>query len=38
MYACRNCPYRTEADNPLVYKNDLKAISKVRVYVSVCLR
>ena len=30
MYACRNCPYRTEADNPMVYRNDLKAISKVR--------
>lgn len=29
MYACRNCPYRTEAANPLVFRNDLKLISKV---------
>ncbi|AXA49500.1 DNA-directed RNA polymerase II subunit RPB9 [Malassezia restricta] len=28
MYACRNCPYRTEAANPLVFRNDLKLISK----------
>lgn len=29
MYACRNCPFRTEAENPLVFRNDLKLISKV---------
>ncbi|WFD29144.1 DNA-directed RNA polymerase II core subunit rpb9 [Malassezia sp. CBS 17886] len=28
MYACRNCPYRTEATTPLVFQNDLKNISK----------
>ncbi|KOS16192.1 dna-directed rna polymerase ii kda polypeptide [Malassezia pachydermatis] len=28
LYACRNCPYRTEASNPLVFRNDLKLISK----------
>ena len=30
MFACRNCPYRTEAHNPMVYRNDLKAVTKVR--------
>ena len=28
LYACRNCSYRTEATSPLVFRNDLKDISK----------
>ncbi|PKI85776.1 Rpb9p [Malassezia vespertilionis] len=27
-YVCRNCDYRTEASQPLVFKNDLKNTSK----------